>query len=166
MDEVTLGALIRRARHERGIGMRELAERLAQPHSWLSKIETGTRAVRGTELLSIADALAMTVDELLLGGGSPSVAVARAVAVEAGESVSAAITNWVCAADRAVALTAEEAGLTGLPQEWAAAAAAAYLPAPRAVGVAPERAEAAAAALTALVRCVAITPLPLPPPQR
>jgi transcriptional regulator with XRE-family HTH domain len=160
MDDADLGSRIRRAREDRGVGLRELAGRLRIAHSALSKIETGTRAVRGTELVAIAAELGMSVDELLLEGGSPSAAVARAVAAEAGESASAALANWLYAADRAAALSAAEVGGEGMPQEWLVAAAEAYLPQTRDVGVPPERTEMASELLIELVRRVVIRPLP------
>jgi len=54
LDDAHLGALIRKARQDRGVGLREFAHQVELPHSTLAKIEAGQRAVRGVELVRIA----------------------------------------------------------------------------------------------------------------
>ena len=63
LDDAHLGALIRKARQDQGVGLREFAHQVELPHSTLAKIEAGQRAVRGVELVRIAAELGVSVEE-------------------------------------------------------------------------------------------------------
>ena len=62
---------IRALRAERGWSLDELAERCHLGPSTLSRIETGHRRLALDHLVSIAQALGVTVDDLLGGGDDP-----------------------------------------------------------------------------------------------
>lgn len=161
LDDAHLGALIRSARLHRGLGLREAAQLAGLSHSTLSKVESGTRAVRGVELVRIAAALGIGVDELVSAGDRISLEVSRTAALAAAEDASAAIAAWVAAADRAVELDNADLkarfGPTGPP---VASALALYMPATREVGVRADRVAATRRAVEELARRVVIVPLP------
>ena len=48
---------LKRARDQQGIGMRELAERLGRPHSYVAKIEGKTRRLDVCEYVEYCEAL-------------------------------------------------------------------------------------------------------------
>ena len=50
-------AWLREQRTAQGLSMRELAERLDVPHSWIGKVETGERRLDVCEYLSLCAAL-------------------------------------------------------------------------------------------------------------
>lgn len=62
-----LGGNIRRAREDRGVSQRQLALRVGTSHSQMGRIEHGKTSVGFTLLCRIADALGMTVSELVSG---------------------------------------------------------------------------------------------------
>lgn len=68
---------IRALRAERGWSLDELAERCHLGPSTLSRIETGHRRLALDHLVSIAQALGVTVDDLLGGGDDPDDIVIR-----------------------------------------------------------------------------------------
>lgn len=64
-----IGATLRRLREARNLRQIDLAERLAMPQSYVSKLETGERALRAGEVFSYAEALGMSGIELLIEVG-------------------------------------------------------------------------------------------------
>lgn len=157
-DDAHLGALIRKARLAREVGLREFAQQVDLPHSTLAKIEAGQRAVRGVELVRIAAELGVSVDEIV-AAGDVSIDVARSAARAAAEAASAAIAAWVTAADRAAGLEAE-AGHGTAPSGLGVMA---YLPEVREVGVRGAGITEARWLLAELTRRVVVVPLPTDP---
>ena len=60
-----LGAAIRKLRQKRRLSQRALADRAGISGSWLSRIEAGTVEVRWGSLRRIAQALDLTLPELI-----------------------------------------------------------------------------------------------------
>jgi len=157
LDDAHLGALIRKARQDRGVGLREFAHQVELPHSTLAKIEAGQRAVRGVELVRIAAELGVSVDEIV-AAGDVSVDVARSAARAAAEAASAAVAVWLAAADRAAGLEAADAGAPP-----AGLGVMAYLPEVREVGVRGDGVDGTRWLLKELARRVVVVPLPADP---
>lgn len=61
-----LGIKIRMAREAQGITQKELAERLGKAKNVISTYESGTRAIRVTELPLLAEALGVTISYFFL----------------------------------------------------------------------------------------------------
>lgn len=59
----TLGAELRRAREDTGIGVRELARRLNIGHAWVTRTETGSRDATSEDVAGIAVALGLPAVE-------------------------------------------------------------------------------------------------------
>lgn len=57
-----IGRCLRRLREEQGLKQTILAERMGAPQSFISKIESGERALRVSSLFAYSDALGMSVD--------------------------------------------------------------------------------------------------------
>lgn len=154
LDDAHLGALIRKARQDRGAGLREFAQQVSLPHSTLAKIEAGQRAVRGVELVRIAEQLGVSVDEIV-AAGDVSVDVARSAARAAAEAASSAVAVWIAAADRVAGLEDSD---TGAPP--AGLGVMAYLPEVREVGVRADGVDEARWLLKELARRVVVVALP------
>ena len=152
LDDTVLGELLRKARLDAGLGLRDTAARVGIPHSTLAKIESGFRPVRGVELVQIAAAVGRGVDELVTRGDAVPADVAHAAAVAAGEAAAAAIAEWITAADRAMDLAAR----AQLP-----AALSEFLPEIREVGVRAENFDTAGRMVAELSQRVIATPLPV-----
>ncbi|MER7016036.1 helix-turn-helix transcriptional regulator [Saccharopolyspora sp. NPDC000359] len=56
----TLGAELRKAREEAGIGVRELARKLGCAHAWVTRSEAGTRVVTTEDVTAVAVALGLS----------------------------------------------------------------------------------------------------------
>jgi XRE family transcriptional regulator, regulator of sulfur utilization len=65
-----LGARIREGRRDRGLTLQELAEAAAVSASMLSSVERGRKAPTIVVLARIADGLGVSLNELIVGGGS------------------------------------------------------------------------------------------------
>jgi transcriptional regulator with XRE-family HTH domain len=61
----TLGAVLAKAREDRGLKQLDVAAKLGLPASHLSKIESGTRRLDVIELMRIADALGVDPAEII-----------------------------------------------------------------------------------------------------
>ncbi|GAA4852285.1 helix-turn-helix domain-containing protein [Saccharopolyspora rosea] len=59
----TLGAELRKAREDAGIGVRELARRLNRGHAWVTRTEAGTRAVTPEDVTGVVVALGVSGQE-------------------------------------------------------------------------------------------------------
>lgn len=57
---------LRRARIARGAKQVDVAKRLGQPQSFVSKYESGLRALDLIDLLQVCSAIGITLDDLLL----------------------------------------------------------------------------------------------------
>ena len=67
MDQVKIGRLIARARREKSLTQRELAEKLEVSNRTVSKWECGAGLPELMNLLPLCDVLGLTADELLRG---------------------------------------------------------------------------------------------------
>ena len=63
----TFGFTVRQVREGQNLTVEQLAEKAGMPAVWLMKIERGSTAVLLVEVMAIADALGVQVDELLRG---------------------------------------------------------------------------------------------------
>lgn len=63
----TFGFTVRQVREEQNLTVEQLAEQAGMPAVWLMEIERGSTAVLLVEVMAIADALGVQVDELLRG---------------------------------------------------------------------------------------------------
>lgn len=61
----TIGRCLRRERAARELRQTDVAKALGRPQSFVSKLETGERALASSELFSYARALGMSAQELL-----------------------------------------------------------------------------------------------------
>ena len=131
MDQKKTGALIAAVRRERGMTQKELARRLHVSDRTVSKGERGAGFPDVGTLIPLADALGLTVPELLRGERDAAVtpdAAARETAVWARHSrrakrrraVRAAVTGLVCTLALWCALGLP--GLLSLPVDWTAEA--------------------------------------------
>ncbi|MCK4487728.1 MAG: helix-turn-helix transcriptional regulator [Desulfobacterales bacterium] len=60
-----LQRLLRQIRHEAGLRQEDLAERLGQPQSFVSKYETGERRLDLLELRQVCTALGISLEEFV-----------------------------------------------------------------------------------------------------
>ena len=60
-DQQALLGLLRELRHEAGLRQQDLADRLGEPQSFVSKIETGERRLDVLELRRVCQALGVTL---------------------------------------------------------------------------------------------------------
>ena len=65
MNEQTLLALLRSARHEAGMRQVDLANRLQRPQSYVSKYESGERRLDLLELRQICKALGISLEAFI-----------------------------------------------------------------------------------------------------
>ena len=63
----TFGFTVRQVREGQNLTVEQLAEKAGMPAVWLMEIERGSTAVLLVEVMAIADALGVQVDELLRG---------------------------------------------------------------------------------------------------
>ena len=76
-DQVRMGERLRRARHARGLSLRELSQRLGVSASLISQVETGRAYPSVSTLYAIADELDVSLDELLFEDRRPGSAPHR-----------------------------------------------------------------------------------------
>jgi transcriptional regulator with XRE-family HTH domain len=62
---VYLQALLRSIRHEAGLRQTDLAERLGQPQSFVSKFESGERRLDLIELRQVCSAIGISLEEFV-----------------------------------------------------------------------------------------------------
>lgn len=134
MDDERIGALVARARAEAGLSQSALAERVSSTDgmAWTQttvwNIEHGERALRASELPTLAVALGVTVDLLLRGVGGPYTARAAIRDLKrAHEELRWRLADFATARTEVADLDAEDAETLGdLDPEDASAALASY----------------------------------------
>lgn len=134
MDDERIGALVARARAEAGLSQSALAERVSSTDgmAWTQttvwNIEHGERALRASELPTLAVALGVTIDLLLRGVGGPYTAHAAIQDLKrAHEELGRRLADFATARTEVADLDAEDAETLGdLDPEDASAALASY----------------------------------------
>lgn len=116
MDDVTLGASVRKAREAAGISGREMARAVRIDPASYNRSEAGARGFKALELLAVADRLNVPLDALVSRPAADNIAAGR-LAHAAGEAAVEAVATWLAVLDRALALAVPEGGLIGLSRE-------------------------------------------------
>lgn len=137
--DAELGKRVRAAREAAGLTIRQLAEMLGLDGSAMSRTESGERAMKARELITVSRELHVPLD-VLVGVMSPDHDAAARETRARASAVSETVTEWIGAVSRqaAVTLDTEERELYAFPSELQFAMLADPLPTEHDVLV-PER---------------------------